>query len=106
MQIFAVSAEFLCLLHYHFFGCAVFVADDVHAFLLEVYLPTVERMVAYNLESVVNLDVSGIEAAATYICDELWKGKVPDRTSIEAAVGQHRKILIILNHKMTQTFTT
>ena len=39
----AVSAEFLCLLHQHFPGCAVFMADDVHALLLEVYLPAVKR---------------------------------------------------------------
>ena len=55
MQIFAVSAEFLCLLHQHFLGCAVFMADDVHALLLEVYLPAVKRKDAFLILAAVHL---------------------------------------------------
>ena len=43
------------LSHHHFFGCAVFMADDVHALLLEVYLSAVEREDAFLVPAAVHL---------------------------------------------------
>ena len=43
------------LSHQHLFGCAVFVADDVDAFLFEVYLLAVKREDAFLILAAVHL---------------------------------------------------